>query len=341
MATDEEALAAEWESVAEESAPTMEQSSEPVLNQAEIDSLLGTDDLEDEISGIQAIVDSAMVSYERLPMLEIVFDRLLRMMSTSLRNLTSDNVEVSLDSITSIRFGDYLETIPMPAMISVFKAEEWDNFGLMISDSALIYSIVDVLLGGRRGTAAMRIEGRPYTTIERNLVERMVTVILSDLSAAFDPISPVTFRFDRLETNPRFATIARPANAAVLARLRLDMEDRGGRVELLLPYATLEPVRELLLQMFMGEKFGRDSIWETHLANELWSTDVELDAVLDQIVLSLNDVMNWRPGSQILLNAVPSSPINLRCGEIPLFVGGMGQKNGNMAIKIDKKLRKM
>jgi flagellar motor switch protein FliM len=341
MATDEEALAAEWESVAEESAPAMEQSSEPVLNQAEIDSLLGTDDLEDEISGIQAIVDSAMVSYERLPMLEIVFDRLLRMMSTSLRNLTSDNVEVSLDSITSIRFGDYLETIPMPAMISVFKAEEWDNFGLMISDSALIYSIVDVLLGGRRGTAAMRIEGRPYTTIERNLVERMVTVILSDLSAAFDPISPVTFRFDRLETNPRFATIARPANAAVLARLRIDMEDRGGRVELLLPYATLEPVRELLLQMFMGEKFGRDSIWETHLANELWSTDVELDAVLDQIVLSLNDVMNWRPGSQILLNAGPSSPINLRCGEIPLFVGGMGQKNGNMAIKIDKKLRKM
>ena len=341
MATDEEALAAEWESVADESAPTMEQSSEPVLNQAEIDSLLGTDDLEDEISGIQAIVDSAMVSYERLPMLEIVFDRLLRMMSTSLRNLTSDNVEVSLDSITSIRFGDYLETIPMPAMISVFKAEEWDNYGLMITDSALIYSIVDVLLGGRRGTAAMRIEGRPYTTIERNLVERMVTVILSDLSAAFDPISPVTFRFDRLETNPRFATIARPANAAVLARLRIDMEDRGGRVELLLPYATLEPVRELLLQMFMGEKFGRDSIWETHLANELWSTDVELDAVLDQIVLSLNDVMSWRPGSQILLNAVPSSPINLRCGEIPLFVGGMGQKNGNMAIKIDKKLRKM
>ena len=341
MATDEEALAAEWESVADESAPTMEQSSEPVLNQAEIDSLLGTDDSEDEISGIQAIVDSAMVSYERLPMLEIVFDRLLRMMSTSLRNLTSDNVEVSLDSITSIRFGDYLETIPMPAMISVFKAEEWDNYGLMITDSALIYSIVDVLLGGRRGTAAMRIEGRPYTTIERNLVERMVTVILSDLSAAFDPISPVTFRFDRLETNPRFATIARPANAAVLARLRIDMEDRGGRVELLLPYATLEPVRELLLQMFMGEKFGRDSIWETHLANELWNTDVELDAVLDQIVLSLNDVMNWRPGSQILLNAVPSSPINLRCGEIPLFMGGMGQKNGNMAIKIDKKLRKM
>ena len=348
MATDEDALAAEWESVADQeaepggdAAPLMP-GTEPVLNQQEIDSLLGVDDEEEPLTtGIQAMVDSAMVSYERLPMLEIVFDRLIRMMSTSLRNLTSDNVEVSLDSITSIRFGDYLETIPMPAMLSVFKAEEWDNYGLMVADSALIYSIVDVLLGGRRGTAAMRIEGRPYTTIERNLVERMVTVVLSDLSAAFDPLSPVTFRFDRLETNPRFATIARPANAAVLARLRIDMEDRGGRMELMLPYATLEPVRELLLQMFMGEKFGRDSIWETHLANELWNTDIELDAVLDQVVLSLNDVMKWKKGSQLLLNAVPSSPIDLRCGEIPLFVGGMGQKNGNMAIKINKKLRKM
>src|SRR5216684_142757 len=234
-------------------------------------------------SGIRAIIDSALVSYERLPMLEVVFDRLVRLMTTSLRNFTSDNVEVSLDNITAIRFGDYLNSIPLPAMIGVFKAEEWDNNGLLTIDSALIYSIVDVLLGGRRGTAAMRIEGRPYTTIERSLIERLIVVVLADLSASFDPLSPVTFRFDRLETNPRFATIARPANAAILARLRIDMEDRGGRLELMLPYATLEPVRELLLQMFMGEKFGRDSIWEGHLAGELWHTDVDVTAVLDEL----------------------------------------------------------
>ena len=229
-----------------------------VLNQDEIDSLLGFDDTAagggGDRSGIQAILNSALVSYERLPMLEVVFDRLVRMMSTSMRNFTSDNVEVSLDNILSLRFGDYLNSIPLPAMLAVFKAEEWDNYGLMTVDSSLIYSIVDVLLGGRRGTAAMRIEGRPYTTIERNLVERMVHVVLSDLSAAFDPLSPVTFRFDRLETNPRFATISRPSNAAIVAKLRIDMEDRGGRLELMLPYATLEPVRELAAADVHGRK---------------------------------------------------------------------------------------
>ncbi|MBI3517519.1 MAG: flagellar motor switch protein FliM [Proteobacteria bacterium] len=314
-----------------------------VLNQDEIDSLLGFDDGgggSGDGSGIAAIVNSALVSYERLPMLEVVFDRLVRMMSTSLRNFTSDNVEVSLDNITSIRFGDYLNSIPLPAMLSVFKAEEWDNFGLLTIDSALIYSIVDVLLGGRRGTAAMRIEGRPYTTIERNLVERMVHVVLGDLSAAFDPLSPVTFRFDRLETNPRFAAIARPANAAVLARLRIDMDDRGGRLELLLPYATLEPVREILLQMFMGEKFGRDSIWENHLAGELWHTDVGIDGVLDEVTASLREVLAWEPGSKIVLNSFVDSPVALRCGAVSMFRGVMGQRNGNIAIKIGERIQK-
>jgi flagellar motor switch protein FliM len=225
-------------------------------------------------------------------------------------------------------------------MLSVFKAEEWDNYGLLTVDSALIYSIVDVLLGGRRGTAAMRIEGRPYTTIERNLVERMVMVVLQDLSVAFEPLSPVVFRFERLETNPRFATIARPANAAVLARLRVDMEDRGGRLELLIPYATLEPIRELLLQMFMGEKFGRDSIWEAHLAGELWNTHVQIQAVLDSFELSLKDVMNWKVGTRLALNATPQSNIELMCGDVAMFTGKMGRKGGHIAIRIDEKVEK-
>jgi flagellar motor switch protein FliM len=312
-----------------------------VLNQNEIDSLLGfgeDDGQNSERSGIRAIVDSALVSYERLPMLEVVFDRLVRMMSTSLRNFTSDNVEVSIDNITSIRFGDYLNSIPLPAMLTVFRAEQWDNYGLLTIDSALIYSIVDVLLGGRRGTAAMRIEGRPYTTIERNLVERLVSVVLSDLSGAFDPLTPVTFRFERLETNPRFATIGRPANAAVLARLRVDMEDRGGRLEVLLPYATLEPVREILLQGFLGEKFGRDAIWEAHLAGQLWNTQVPIQAVLDTVDMPLRDVLNLQVGTRIPLTVGLDADIKLICGDLPMFIGKMGRRSGNIAIQVQERI---
>jgi flagellar motor switch protein FliM len=316
-----------------------EGAAERVLNQDEIDSLLGFDVNSDQMqdkSGVRAIINSALVSYERLPMLEIVFDRLVRLMTTSLRNFTSDNVEVSLDSITSIRFGDYLNSIPLPAILAVFHAEELDNYGLFTVDSNLIYSIVDVLLGGRRGSSAMRIEGRPYTTIERTLVQRMIEVIMQDMCAAFEPLAPVNFSLDRLETNPRFAAIARPANAAILVKLRIDMEDRGGRTELLLPYATLEPIRKLLLQQFMGEKFGRDSIWESHLATELWSTKVDIEAILDEQTMPLNQVMNLEVGQTLMLGAGPDSKIQMRCGGVPLLTGRMGRVGSSVAVRVDE-----
>jgi flagellar motor switch protein FliM len=310
-----------------------------ILNQDEIDSLLGFDDSlggNGDSSGVMALINSAMVNYERLPMLDIVFDRLVRLMSTSLRNLTSDNVEVSLDQVSTVRFGDYMNSVPLPAMISVFDAEEWDNNGLMTTDSALIYSIVDVLLGGRKGTPSVRVEGRPYTTIESKLVEKMVQVTLSDLSSAFDPLSPVNFVLDRIETNPRFATITQSNSACVLARLRVDMGDRGGRIEILVPYATLEPIRELLLQMFMGEKFGHDSIWENHLTEELYKTDVQLQAVLGEKRVSLGEMLNWKVGSRVIFNTKPDEEMELRCGHFPMFRGPVGQKQGHLAVQIER-----
>src|ERR1700748_215557 len=322
-----------------ESPPDTGASAERVLNQEEIDSLLGFDVNSDQVqdkSGVRAIINSALVSYERLPMLEIVFDRLVRLMTTSLRNFTSDNVEVSLDSTPSFPFGDYLNSIPLPPILAVFRAEELDNYGLFTVDSNLIYSIVDVLLGGRRGSSAMRIEGRPYTTIERSLVQRMIEVILEDMCAAFEPLAPVTFTLDRLETNPRFVAIARAAHAAILVKLRIDMEDRGGRTELLLPYATLEPIRKLLLQQFMGEKFGRDSIWESHLATELWSTKVDIEAILDEQTLPLNKMMNLQVGQTIMLNAGPDSKIEMRCRGVPLLTGRMGRVGSSVAVRVEE-----
>ena len=341
-----EAAASQWQAMVDDGGQFIQSAkggAERILNQDEIDSLLGfslADISLNDNSGIRAIINSAMVSYERLPMLEIVFDRLVRLMTTSLRNFTSDNVEVSLDRITSVRFGDYLNSIPLPAILAVFKAEEWDNFGLITVNSSLIYSIIDVLLGGRRGQSAIRVEGRPYTTIETNLVKRMIEVVLADAELAFKPLSPVKFNIDRLETNPRFAAISRPANAAILVRLRIDMEDRGGNVELLLPYATIEPIRDVLLQMFMGEKFGRDPIWEGHLATEIGQAEIAVDAVLYEEKLPLRQLMKLEVGDTLTLELRPNAVVTVRCGDVTLTEGRMGRVGDRVAVRVSKPLRR-
>jgi flagellar motor switch protein FliM len=259
-------------------------------------------------------------------------------MTTSLRNFTSDNVEVSLDNISSIRFGDYLNSIPLPAMLGVFKVEEWDNFGLLTVDSNLIYSMIDVLLGGRRVGGNIRVEGRPYTTIEMALARRMIEVILDDTHKAFEPLTPVHFKVERLETNPRFAAISRPANAAILIELRIEMDDRGGKIEILLPYATIEPIREQLLQMYMGEKFGRDPIWEGHLATEIYAADVQLEAVLHEVDLPLSRVLSMQPGDTVMFDRSPTDPVKLRCGGVELTEALMGHIGNYVSVRVARPL---
>ena len=339
--SEEERLAAEWAALAGDGEDVPEDDAPPfdappfdppyarVLNQDEIDSLLGFDsDPVRPDSGIMALVNSATINYERLPMLEVVFDRLCRNLAGTLRTYSGSNVEVSLDQICCVRFGDYINTIPLPAMFSVFSSSELDGGGLLTIDSALIYSMVDVLLGGRRGTAAMRIEGRPYTDIERALLSDYSQVILDQLSKEFSELSPVTFTHQLMETNPRFAAITRASSACFLVKLRVDMEDRGGRCEVLLPYATLEPVRELLMQMYVGDKFGRDRFWETHLRDSVLAANTNVEAILAEQEARLWQVLKWGVGQTFKFDCDADSNIQLRIGDKKIGTAVYHHKDG-------------
>ncbi|MDB2414748.1 flagellar motor switch protein FliM [Rickettsiales bacterium] len=332
----EEELAAEWAEAAEEGGDVK------ALSQDEIDNLLGFSGspADEPKTGIEAMLDKALMSYERLPMLEVVFDRFVRMLSTSLRNFTSDNVDVDIHSITSLRFGDYVNSIPMPAILSVFKAVEWENFAIVTFNGSLVYSMVEVLFGGRKLNKPIRIEGRPYTTIEQSIVRQVIEIILVDMGASFDPLSPATFQFERIETNPRFATIAHPSDTVILLQLRVDMEERGGNIEIMFPLVTLEPIKDLLSQSFMGESFGKDSAWEMHLGKEIYNTNLQIDAILASKKAYMKDIMELKVGSTIIMDNSPEDDIILRCQGVNVLQGKVGRVENDVAVVVSKVLNR-
>ena len=61
------------------------------------------------------------------------------------------------------------------------------------------------------------------------------------------------------------------------------------------------------------------------------------EAVLDRFEVSLTDVLNWKVGSRVMLNANPQSDVGLVCGDLPMFTGKMGRKHGNIAVRIFEK----
>ncbi|WP_375195245.1 flagellar motor switch protein FliM [Sphingobium sp.] len=316
--------------------PKMTPGDGDTFDQAGIDALFGFADAgpQQPKSGLKAVIESNVISYERLPMLEVVCERMVRTFATSMRNLTSDAIDVSLEEITSTRFGEFMNHVALPAMFGVFKVREWENFGVITVDSGLIYAVVDALLGGRRGNAPMRVEGRAFTTIETQLVWKMIELALEELSASFEAVEPVTMELERIEASPRFAAIAGPSNITAVATFRVDMEGRGGKFSVLLPYATLEPVRAKLLQRFMGEKLGRDRMWETHMASELMDTAVTVDVVLGEKQMPLREVTSLKVGQTIALNRSPDDALQVQCGGMPLGQAHIGQRSQNIAIRM-------
>jgi len=307
-----------------------------LLHQDEIDDIFGISmDEEEPTTGLEALLSSNHIQHKRVPLLEACIYRLVRALNASMRNFTSDDVELSLSDSSTVRFGNYIDTIPLPALISVFKAVEWNGCGLISVDSPLIYSVLDALLGGRRSSMPLSVEGRSFTTIEVTLVERMIDMILREMSTAFKPLADVTFANERMESNPSLVTIAYPTDKAIMFKIDIEMDSRGGCLEILIPFPTLEPVQHQLKQMFMGEKFGHDAVWEAHWTDEMMITDVEVEVSLGEQIVSLKEIMALEVGSTLKLSKKPAESATLFSGNIPLLKGKVGRVGDRIALKVD------
>jgi flagellar motor switch protein FliM len=284
--------------------------------------------------GIELLVDKALQSSIRLPMLDIAYDRFIRINSTSLRNFTSDTVDIELVKLDSRRFGEYLTQSSAPSMLSVFKVLEWDNFGLMVIDGPMIYSFVEVLLGGRKTEPSLKVEGRPFTSIESGVVKSITELILHDLGLAFNPITPATFQLDRIETNPKFAMVARPEDIALVLNLKVIMESRTGNIDIILPYSTIEPVKKILAKSYIGERGSKDPSWMRHFEHEINNAHVKLEIVLDSAVAELKDVASFKVGKTIILEQEANTEWDVRVNNVKISTGVPGKVGDSVAIKL-------
>ncbi|WPY00597.1 Flagellar motor switch protein FliM [Candidatus Trichorickettsia mobilis] len=289
-------------------------------------------------TGVKAVLDQALQSYERLPMLEIVFEKFSQHLATAFRHLTSEAVDVEIVSFDSLRFGEYFKTMKAPLPIVVFKAIEWENLGLLILDDNLVFTFIDILLGGKKNATAQvkREASRGLTSIEQGIVKQISEIVLTELGHAFEPVSSTTFSLERLETNPNFATITRPGDAIIVLKIKIEIENRAVYMDLVIPYKTIEPIKEQLQQVFFGDKFGNDIVWEEMIFNAIYQIDLPIEAVIINKPTPLYEVINLKIGDTIVIDHVQHEDILIRSGHIALFKGQIGKVENKVAVSITK-----
>lgn len=309
------------------------------LDQSDIDSLFGdsakpAEDDGHKRRGLQALVGGALLGIDRLPTLNIIVDRLAQLLTASFRVFTADNADVNIDRVRAVRLRDFLESVELPAMIAVLRIEQWDGYCLAALDPKLIGSTVDLLLGGRRNKPQL-IEGRPCSAIERTFIERLIRDVISpDLKRAFEMVGEVDFVLERFESTPSYAAITKLSAAAIGFRAEVAMENRGGHIDFLIPYATLDPVHELLAQDFVGKKQGGDPAFRSHLLGTLPQTTVHIKAIIEHRRISALEVLGWRPGSKLVLNRRHNDPIDVLCEGLPIMRANIAEKDGRIALHV-------
>jgi flagellar motor switch protein FliM len=307
------------------------------VDQHLIDSILGFSKGHhpDENVGPRALLNSAAVPHERVPMLESAFERLVRSLKASVRKMASDDVEVTLCEVTTTRFGPYLTAIPLPAMLSIVKATPWNGHFIVSVSAGLIYSLLELSLGGGFVDQSSTIEGRGFTTIETQIARLLFEAILGSAEEAFNTVTPVQFSIERFETSPRFAAITPPASLTVLARFRIEIGGVSGEFEVAIPYSTLEPVRDALLTDYSGDNFGNDEIWRAHLAAQAAISETTLSAILYESKMPLSSVLQLGVGHTLMLGMRPQDSVELRCQGVTLARGRMGRLDQSVAIKVE------
>ncbi|MEL6361029.1 MAG: FliM/FliN family flagellar motor switch protein [Pseudomonadota bacterium] len=285
-------------------------------------------------SGLRALINQSVVAHQKMPVLDLILDRMARRMSTSIRQLTDENVDVSLEDVDTIRFADFCANQSARAVIGILRSEALQAQALVVTDNSFVIAIVDLLLGGRRGTLSMPTEERAFTAIELGLAEMLLKSMITDLNDAFAPIVNAGFVLERIETSARFASIMQESSVAVRAKLKVRLGENKTFASLIIPNADLESIRGDLTREFMGDVQTRRETWQRKLGEGISVAETDLIAVIGEKSLAISEINNWEVGATLTFSSTPKTAAQLRVGDVTVARGHVGKIGEQLAVKL-------
>ena len=315
-----------------------------ILTQDEIDALLhgvNSGDVDTEDAG--SLNDGQVRNYDfasqdrivrgRMPTLEMINERFARYFRINLFNMLRRSAEISIGGVQMLKFSEYVHSLFVPTSLNLVKIKPLRGTALFVIDPKLVFILVDNYFGGE-GKYHTKIEGREFTPTEMRVIEMLLGLAFKDLKEAWAPIMQIGFEYLNSEVNPQFANIVSPSEVVVVTTFHVELDGGGGDLHVTMPYSMVEPIREILDAGVQSDRSDTDERWVHALREDMKEAQVELTTTLLEVTLSLEDVLNMKPGDIIPVD-LPEKSV-LRVEDIPIFRGKYGIHEGMNAVKISE-----
>jgi flagellar motor switch protein FliM len=316
-----------------------------ILSQDEVDALLQGITGESQKLEAETVDEGVVRSYDiasqerivrgRMPTMEIINERFARNIRIGLFNFIRKSPEISIGSIKVQKYSAFLREIVVPTNFNIMSVRPLRGSGLIVCDPTLVFAVIDALFGGA-GKYHTRIEGRDFSPTEQRIIGRIVDVITAEYKKAWHGIYPLELEYQRSEMQPQFANIATPSEIVVATSFTLEIGDTSGTIHFCIPYATLEPIRDVLYSTIQGDAAEPDKRWVNLMKQQIQSAEVELVAELAQAPATVEQLLSLKVGDFIELDMHPS--IQAKVVGVPVFDCNYGTSNGKYALKVNQLL---
>jgi flagellar motor switch protein FliM len=320
--------------------------SEAFLSQDEIDALLEgvtgeSQKLAKEDVPAGAIRDYNLASQERIvrgrmPTMEVVNERFSRNLRLGLFNFIRRSPEISVGAVQVQKYNAFLRELVVPTNFNIMAIRPLRGNGLVVCEPTLLFGVIDSLFGGN-GKFQTRIEGRDFSATEQRVITRLVDVIAEEYKKAWIGVYPLELVYQRSEMQPQFATIATPSEIVVSTSFTLEIGDITGSLHICIPYATLEPIRDVLYSSVQGDAIEVDRRWIKVLSHEIQAAELTMVAELARTDATVEQLLAMQVGDFIELDRNPS--IQAHIEGVPVFECQYGTHKGKYALRIQRGLR--
>ena len=319
-----------------------------VLSQEEVDALLqgvASDDVAGEKDDEEEYDPEEIVSFDltaqdriirgRMPTLEIIHDRFVRLFRLTLSNALRRVVDINVRSTELIKFGEFIKTLPVPTSMNLFRMTPLRGNAMMVFETRLVFTLVEMFFGGD-GDMEAKTEGRDFTEIESRMIKRVIISALEDLQTSWRPVFPAQVNYVRSEVNPQFVSIVPHSEIVVVVTFDIEIGRAPMSIIVCVPYSMIEPIRTRLNAGFQSEQDEKDNTWSNRFKQNLQKVDVELIAKLGEMNISVRDFLNLQKNDVLYLEHETKSPISIEVNGVKKFTGFQGAYKGHKAINIDE-----
>jgi flagellar motor switch protein FliM len=271
----------------------------------------------------------------KMPTLDIIYERFIRLFRMSLSNALRKIASISMVSNDLIKFGEFVNTLPIPSCMCIMRFESLRGPAIFIFESKLAYALVDSFFGGT-DRPFTKIEGKEFTKIELSIMKKVMDMAIKDLDEAWDPVHKVNVEFVRTEVNPQFVGVVPPSDVIVSTTFEVELENASGTLSLVVPYGTLEPIKNKLNSSFQSELGRGDRDWAMKLEDHLKNVETEILVNLGTALITVGDLVNLNVGDIIPLGQDADGELNLMIEGVPKLFCALGVSRGNRAVQVTR-----